>query len=101
MATTRTPIKRSTRSRITPEAIAVYKRARDLLDNHDIEKWEEKGGRRAEFIDASEQLDSLLDRKPWQTSIIDCVGEETAPDYVSEASDWPGARALLNALEEA
>ncbi|MHC2661692.1 hypothetical protein ACMA5K_05715 [Bradyrhizobium diazoefficiens] len=101
MTTKRTAIRRALKANITPLALQTYVRARDLLDNHDIERWEERGGRRREYLDAADALDVMLGRKPWQTSIMDCVGEEAAPDYVTPTNDWQGARDFLTALEEA
>jgi len=98
MPTTRTPIPRSTKYRITPEMVALFRRAREIeaADNHNF--WEAEGGRKREWYDISVELHAMLGRKLWQTDVID-ADSDTPPDWV-DADDWGEAREIRRKLDE-
>ena len=56
--------------------------------------------RRREYLDAYLALDNMIGRKPWETSIMDCIDVDSKPDYESDENNC-GARAILTALEQA
>ena len=46
--------------KITPEAVALFKRGREIIEAGDQEFWEEDGGCRSEFLDITKRLDWVL-----------------------------------------
>jgi hypothetical protein len=66
------------------------------------ETFEDKGGRRREYLDANGALDSALGVKPWETSPVD-VNSETPPDWLLnnpfQCECWRKAWALRCELE--
>jgi hypothetical protein len=94
MATTRTPINRPTKARITPEIVELYKKIRDADDAVDT--------RRDRVA-----LHTKLGRRVWEYSIEGIDPDAVAPpDWVVRQGDfriqdWTTARDLLLALEAA
>src|SRR5260370_39959924 len=72
MVTTRTPIGRPLKSRITPEILAVYKRARDYDDDGD----------------AAQELHVLLRRQPWQACIMFVNDDGSPPEFTRSEEAW-------------
>ncbi len=68
MVTTRRPTNRPPTSRITREAVTLFKRVEAMLDEGADEEWEKNGGRRREYLDALSELDRQLNLRPWETS---------------------------------
>jgi hypothetical protein len=71
MVTTRTPIGRPLKSRITPEILAAYKRARDNDDG-----------------DAAHELHILLLRTPWQADIMFVNADGSPPEFTRSEEAW-------------
>lgn len=99
MPTNRIPKGRQPRGgRITPEALAAYRHARELFDHADIENWEAQGGRQREYFDACVHLQAALGRQPWQAEVIDTIDCPEPPDWLTDEEkrrDWREARSLL------
>jgi hypothetical protein len=78
MTTTRTPIRRGKRIKITPEVIAAYRRALKLTrdpkhcDHKDYEY-------SREYYDACGELHELLGRDPGDTQVLDTLGFDKLP----------------------
>ena len=101
MPTNRTRIKRAVRSRVTDEAVALFRLCEDIADAGQDEKFEDEGGRRREYLDADSALARLLGLKPWETSPVDAVREEP-PDWMrndSQCEVWRKAWAIRCELE--
>lgn|SRR5512139_3520870 len=62
MPSKRTPTGRRSKARITPEAVALFKRALALYDQQDA--WEEDGGRRREYLEVTCDLQDVLGPHP-------------------------------------
>lgn len=97
MATKRTPIKRDNLVRITPQVIATWSIVRETFGDD---------ARESEFIEASQRLDELLDRKPWQEAIESTINETAPPEYIVKAGDyrlslWANAHAIRAQLDAA
>jgi|SRR5882724_2725630 len=101
MVTTRTPINRVSKSRITPECVEQFRIAKAIYDSNQENEWEEMGGQRRAFLDACVALHTLLRRKPWQTDVVDTLGHDTLPDYKVNEEDWRAARQIRIELERA
>jgi hypothetical protein len=71
MVTTRTPISRPLKSRITPEILATYKRARDNDDS-----------------DAAHELHVLLRRLPWQCDVMFVNADGSPPEFTRSEEAW-------------
>jgi hypothetical protein len=88
MATTRTPISRNKKTKITPEVIAAYIKARDGDG------------------DACLELDQLLGRQLWEVSIADTIGLDAPPGWMvlrqpKRISDWHKAHDIRVELDRA
>jgi hypothetical protein len=94
MPTTRTPIGRAGKSQITPECVEQFRIARAIYDADQEDVWEERGGKRRAYLDACVALHTLLRRKPWQTDIVDTLGQDTPPSYEVNNEDWRAARQI-------
>jgi hypothetical protein len=103
MTSGRTPIGRPTKSRITPEAVALFKRARALYDQQ--ENWEEDGGRRREYLAVTRDLHSLMGRYPHQEDVCATIGEDEPPEWMANdarrLADYRQAVELRRELEKA
>jgi hypothetical protein len=99
MPTNRTRIKRAVRSRVTDEAVALFRLCEDIADAGGDEKFEDEGGRRREYLDAHSALHSALGLMPWETNPVNAVCE-TPPDYMrNKHEDWHKAWELRCELE--
>ena len=75
MTTTRTPINRSKKSRITPEVIAAYKRA--LALHNDPKHCDDKAYEYSrEYYDACYELQCLLGRESGDEQILHTIGDD-------------------------
>jgi hypothetical protein len=97
VVTKRTPIKRNTKMRITPQMLDVYAVVNQLYD-------EERHA--DEFHEAELLLDQLLGRQPWQESITDTFDQDAPPDWMYEQgqariNDWQEANAIREQLDAA
>ena len=106
MATTRTPISRPTRARITPEAVMLYRQLVALLDDPDaVDQWEETGGKRRAVLDISSELQRRLGRQLWEACVDDTIGSDEPPEWMvtqpDRVDDWSEARSLRVALDAA
>jgi hypothetical protein len=104
MSTNRTPINRGTKSRITPEALTAYKRARALYDKPIPADPEARDQQQRAYLEACVALHHLLGRALWLEDIMDTIGEEAPPMRVDRAepwrvSDWQKAAAIRRELE--
>src|SRR5262245_64040374 len=91
MPTKRTPLGRPPRSRITPEAVALFRRCMEIREAG------EHADNRDEYLRASVDLHHLLGRRLWQEDILDAA-DPTPPDYV-DPDEWKQAHALYVELE--
>jgi len=87
---------RLAKSWITPAAIGAFRRALTIEVEGDADRWEEKGGRRLEYLDTWLALHRALGLAPWKASPLD-VSEGERPDYIDEA-DWQNALSLARQL---
>jgi hypothetical protein len=53
------------------------------------------------ILDACVALHTLLRRKPWQTDVVDTLGQDTPPSYEVNKEDWRAARQIRIELERA
>lgn len=97
MTTTRTPINRPPRSRITKEAIALFRKIRSLEAGAGADEWEPRGTRR-QLLDAKLALHQLLGRAPWDPDVTDCAGGR--PPWLDQTV-WQPARDLYVTLDRA
>lgn len=97
MPTRRTPLRRRGRgNRITPEAVALFKRIIETTEYDD--DWQRK------TLGLRNRLDELLGRRPWQQDLIFTWGRAAAPSWMTapeQIEDWEKAAALYRALEAA
>jgi hypothetical protein len=69
---------------ITDEMLDLFATGREIIAHGDDARWEEEGGRRAEFLRIAKKLDwSLLKREPHQVSVFDDLAGD-APAYMQE-----------------
>jgi hypothetical protein len=104
MSTKRTPIARATRSHITPEAIALFKRGM-LLRHLDLdETWEKDGGCRHEYLTVCVELRVALGMKPlWDACVLEADEDGTLPEWMTDPAEIKRERkaiALRKALLE-
>ena len=102
------PIKRrvsKTREhQITDEAVEAFVRAEAIWDAGGYEKWEEEGGRRREYLDASSALGRSVGLRPWETSPLDVPENGPPPERWKSPngiSDWQQAQNLRRELIKA
>jgi hypothetical protein len=105
MSTKRTRINRSPRSRITPAAIAIFKRGLEIEETGADKVWEHAGGRRREYLDLGVELSSELGLSPWDEDIFDVADD--VPEWMTdprqiekELAAIALRKALLAAIEE-
>jgi hypothetical protein len=104
MPTRRTPIGRHARSRITPQAAALFRLCLEIQETGCDQFLEEDGGRRREFLDAHSDLGRLLGLAPWEASPLDVPDEGPCPWAGSGncyAASWPQAQEIRAALKNA
>jgi len=101
MPTNRVRIKRAVRSRVTDEARALFRLCEEIIAADRDETFEDKGGRRREYLDTRCALDSALGLKPWETSPVD-ADSETPPDWMrndcQRCEYWQKAWALRSEI---
>jgi hypothetical protein len=78
---------RDVASRITPEAIQLFRWAKAIWEDDGDLEWEEDGGRRREFLTTSGMLHDELGLQLWDLPVL---SESVENDPVS----WPWRRAL-------
>ena len=81
MPTNRVRIKRAARSHVTDEAVALFRLCEEIIATGQDETFEDKGGRRSEYLDTRTALHSALGVKPWERSPLD-TDSEAPPDYM-------------------
>jgi hypothetical protein len=102
MPSNRTPISRPPRPRISPEMLAAYQRALEILEAGGDEDWEEEGGNRREYLNLSMLLHRALGRKPWMYDVLDIdLGDPDVDEDPGDLGDWRGAVGAARALEAA
>ncbi len=104
MSTKRKHIDRRRQPPITPQMLALFIRAREILHAGADEHWEEEGGRRREYLDTTRDLHSALNRHPWETCICDTIGQDQPPQWMrndgeARLRDYAGAVELRRELE--
>ena len=98
MATKRIPLHRATRSRVTPAALQLYQRCREIEATGCNEFWEQDGGRRREYLNAKGELRRTLGMFPHQFSPLD-ARHPNGPGYglsLSSVHDWPVSYGFLS-----
>src|SRR5690242_1476622 len=100
MPTKRRPIARSTRPRITPELVELYRRCLEIIEAGQDEAWEDEGGRRRELLDAHVALMSGLGLRPWHYSPL-WVSLDGPPAPHADPERHALAQQLRRALEAA
>jgi hypothetical protein len=101
MTTRRTLISRSRKSRVTPEALEAFKRARKIRDNP---QRDELGFLSEEDRVACSELHELLGRGACDRDVMDTYGTEVMPTEIPfdcwwNAEDWEEAVAIRRELE--
>lgn len=99
MATKRRPIERPFRARITPELIELWRRIRAIQAADLDEVWEDAGGRRREYLDATVELHGGLGLTPWHDSPAEVASEGPPPAW--DNGSYTIAQQWRRALEEA
>jgi hypothetical protein len=93
--TTRTPIKRGSKPRITPEALEAYRHALNLYNNPKVDDWKEDGGCRRQYLEARSDLQSLVGLDGSDANILDTIGADEVPQcfliWKDYAASWPQA----------
>jgi beta-lactamase superfamily II metal-dependent hydrolase len=99
----RTPKPRTRKPKITPQAIALYRKLIDLQNDPAVDQWEKDGGKRRQYLDIGHELHVLLGRKPWETCIDDTIGADVQPDWLraDRISEWLEAQSIQLALDAA
>src|SRR5215216_3933826 len=100
MTTTRKPISRNRRIRITPEALEAYKRARKLYDASKVDEW---GQLSDQCRTACSELHALLGRTACDLDIMDTIGFDELPTELPyrpwNDDDWLDSFAIRLELE--
>lgn len=103
MPSKRTPTGRRSKARITPEAVALFKRALALYDQQDA--WEEDGGRRREYLEVTCDLQDVLGPHPVARKRARHPRAEQPPAYMAgdakKLADYKRAVAIRRELEKA
>jgi len=103
MTTTRRPIARNRKPRITPEAIEAYRRALKLYNHPKVDEWEEDGGCHREYLNALGDLQSLVGLDGSEANVLDTIGADTVPQrflvWKDLAASWPKAVEIRRELE--
>jgi hypothetical protein len=90
--------------RVTPDMVALYRRAKRIKESGLQERWEVEGGHRGEYIDTVRRLMRLLGMwQPWRGYLdgpLDDLDPPCPPDHPSY-DDWLEAVAAREALEAA
>lgn len=76
---------------ITPEAIAAWRLANEIIDAGLDDVWEDQGGRRDEYIDARNRLDRALGLRPWEATPLDVADDGPPPAWMkspASVADW-------------
>jgi hypothetical protein len=103
MPTNRTPINPSIKYRITPELVAKFVVAREIMDADDHESWEERGGRRREYLEMWSAIQMAFNIAPWETSPLD-INPHVQPKPHEISNNWKDyhtAKEIRLALDEA
>ena len=109
MPSKRNPLGRPPRGdNITPEVIALFRRALELADIWDDCHYHHPCGHRgfceacSEFIDTQNQLDLLLRRPPWEEALMDATDDDP-PEWMDarRAESYRQSRTLYLALKAA
>jgi hypothetical protein len=98
----RRPIQRLPAVKVTPEAVELFRRGVEIMENDDHKFWEEDGGRRAEWLKISSDLEISLKLAPWETSPLDVTVDGTPPRWADDdMKGYARAVALRRTLEDA
>jgi hypothetical protein len=93
----------------TAEVVALFARGREIIADGDDKQWEERGGRRAEYLALSKRLDwQLLRRAPHEVSVLDDLSGDP-PTYMlrrnlpshPDFNGWNSGRELQQRLQVA
>jgi len=96
MTSKRTPLRRPPLVRITPEAVALFRRGLRLIRRGDED--------RREYLDVCYKLDRVLGLRPWQEPVLDTVGFDAPPDWMDSGpviADWHRSANIRRQLEAA
>ena len=96
MTSKRTPLHRPPLVRITPEAVALFRRGLRLIRRGDED--------RREYLDVCYELDRVLGLRPWQEPVLDTVGFDAPPDWMDSGpviADWHRSANIRRQLEAA
>jgi hypothetical protein len=98
----RRPIQRLPAVKVTPEAVELFRRGVEIMECDDHKFWEEDGGRRAEWLKISSDLEISLKLAPWDTSPLDVAVDGTPPRWADDdMKGYERAVALRRTLEDA
>jgi len=100
--TTRRPLKPGKKLKATPELVALFVKGVALREHS--REWEDQGGKRREYLDTCRAMRAALGRKPWEAQILDTVGYDKPPSWMTDAdhiADWLRARDIGRELERA
>jgi len=96
MTSKRTPLRRPPLVRITPEAVALFRRGLRLIRRGDED--------RREYLDVCYKLDRVLGLRPWQEPVLNTVGFDIPPDWMDSEpviADWHRSANIRRQLEAA
>jgi hypothetical protein len=102
MTTTRTPLNRPARRRITPEVVRLWKLCTEIEDAGLDELPEAEGGRWIEYFNAQQSFHLLIGWKPWECSPL-YVSSDELPAWVVRdgkfrVEEWQKAAAIRREL---
>ena len=105
VTTNRRTLARDRRSRITPEAIDAYRRARAIYDSPCPANPDLREQRTLDYYAACEDLRQALGRGVWEMEITDTIGDEVVPASVvrhgaMKIADWESAAQLRRELDD-
>lgn len=100
MTTKRTLLRRRPKP-VMSEALELYRRGVEIIEQGADEAWEEEGGRRREFGEIDVALQDRLGRRPWEWTIFEVDDGDPPPHRQSQVDDWYGAQRLRRQLQSA
>lgn len=83
--------------RITPEAVAAWRKGLEIIDAGLEDTWENEGGRREEYFECSRVLSRELGIKLWEPSPF-AIGDE--PPVETDGTAYQEAWPKINAIRE-
>ena len=86
---------------IAPEAVDLFRRAHAIEQAGLEARWEDRGGRRREYLGLSEKLRGLLELRLWETGPLSVDEDDEPPSWITDPekiADWRRAVKLHREL---